>query len=287
MTNNENNLLLNLYYGTWKKEENFHTEAFVHLLRHLLASEPVAAINLLKAVTDKVLNVPLAEVKSVNINTQVTTTTGKPDIEIKTADTLVFVEVKVESRVDDSQLKKYREALNESGFKNTHLILLTKYPFIPQTDEKKPDFVFVRWFQIAECLEQDLQQGTISQPVIIYLAEQFLNFLQKRGMTLEPVNRELILGVQSLRNLLDMVQKALKLLQVKPKLDSGKDDYGYISGYKFNFGSGEYWVGIEYDRPDILLFVTFHEIDKEAYENLAIGDVDKDEGQWIHQLDLS
>src|SRR5512147_160761 len=98
MSQTENNLLLNLYYQTWKKDENFHTEAFVHLLRHLLQYEPVTAANILRLVTAGTLDIKPEDAVSISINTQVKVPTGfRPDIEIRIAEYLIYIEVKVES----------------------------------------------------------------------------------------------------------------------------------------------------------------------------------------------
>jgi hypothetical protein len=285
MSEAENNLLLRLHKWARRQDENFHTEALVHLLRHLIQYERVAAANILKAITGEALNLASDEAALVRIDTQVITSKGTPDIEIKTSDCLIYVEVKVESGLGDLQLERYRQVLRErNDFRNTSLILLTRYPFVSREGEEEPDAV-VRWYQVAELLEGELEDGTIKETVSKHVAEQFLGFLRERGMTMEKVSEQLIQGVQSLRNLLDMVSEALVLKGIRPKIHSGQDDYGYDSGYSFKLGSGEYWLGIEYDWPHILLFVTLHKIDEGAYRQLKLGRVG--EGQWIHELDLS
>jgi hypothetical protein len=82
-----------------------------------------------------------------------------------------------------------------------------------------------------------------------------------------------------------MLREALALMAIRPKIDSTEDNYGYCSGYRFKDNFGEYWVGIQYDWPEILLFVTLHEIDEDAYEQLELGRIA--EGQWIYELNLS
>lgn len=288
VSNPRNNLLLNLFYGTWKKDENFHTEALAHLLRHLLLYDPIGAVNILKAITGGLLDLSSDEAKTVSINTQVRTLKGfRPDVEIRTSTHLSYVEVKVESSVHKGQLEEYRKALGESGFSNTSLTLLTKYPFYPENDEK-PDYVF-RWHQIAEWLERELEKKTIQQPLSVYLAQQFLGFLRERSLTVERVSEELVPGVHALLNLVVMLEEALKL--VKVSLIKFDLQWEWI-GYSFKYDFTQYWIGLRYDRPHILM-VEIDEIDPVFYEKLPLGYVDYVEGYeyeywcWIHELDMS
>ncbi len=287
MNRTENNLLLNLFYGTWKKDENFHTEALVHLVRHLLQHEPVAAVNILKAITGGVLNLASQDTTSISINTQVTTSGGfRPDIEIKTAEHLIYVEVKVESRLHDSQLEEYRKALLESRLSKTCLAFLTKYPFDLEKSGEKPD-ITIRWYQIAEWLEFELEQKTIQQSLSIYITEQFLGFLNQRGLMVERVSKELIPGLQSLLNLVVMLEESLRLIRASSiKFDI---QWEWV-GYRFKFDSQQYWIGLRYDRPNIL-FVEIDEIAPAIYEQLNLGYVYYEEEYedwcWIHELDLS
>jgi hypothetical protein len=284
MSGDENNLLLRLHKWARRQDENFHTEALVHLLRHLLQNEPVAATNILKGITGEVLDLVPAEMASVNINTQVSTLEGIPDIEIKKVpDHLVYVEVKVEAELGELQLESYREALTKSGFKRMGLILLTKFSVTEQIKAKCNDTL--RWYQIAEWLECELAEKRIQQPLSIYLVEQFLEFLKQRGLIVEKVSKQLIEGIQSLLNLLVMLEKALNLIRAKSiEFDIQSEWVGYF----FKFDTGKYWIGLRYDRPQVLLVE--EKTDKASYEQIAS---DKyywgDDEYWYlrHERDLS
>ncbi|NJN95266.1 MAG: PD-(D/E)XK nuclease family protein [Anaerolineales bacterium] len=288
MNDPTNNLLLNLFYGTWKKDENFHTEALVHFLRHLLRYDPVGAINILKAITNGLLVLSLDDVNTVSINTQIRTSKGfRPDVEIRTLTHLIYIEVKVEASLHEGQLEEYCKALEDSGFSNTSLILLTKYPFNPENDET-PDHT-IRWYQVAEWLEQELEQNTIQQSLSVYLAQQFLGFLRERSLTVERVSEELVPGVHALLNLVVMLEEALRLVKASAiKFDL---QWEWI-GYSFKYDYTQYWIGLRYDRPNILM-VEIDEINPTLYEKLSVGYVSYVEGYeyeywiWTHELDMS
>lgn len=284
-TENKNNLLLNLYYGTWKKDENFHTEALVHLVRHLLQHEPVAAVNILKVITGGTLNLAPQDATSVSIKTQITTARGfRPDLEIRTTECLIYVEVKVEAGLHEGQLEEYRKALLESNFSKTCLALLTKYPVDLEKNGEEPDTT-IRWYQIAEWLECELEQKTIQQPLSVYIVEQFLGFLKQRGLIVEKVSKEFIPGIQSLLNLLVMLERSLEL--VKASSINFDIQWEWV-GYFFKFDSGKYWIGFRYDHPQALLVE--EKTDKNSYEQI---NSDKyywgDDEYWYlrHQFDFS
>jgi hypothetical protein len=284
MTDADDNLLFRLHKLAWRQDENFHTEALVHLLRYLLKNESSVAFQILKKITGERLDLTLQHEVSVNINTRVRTPRGYyPDIEIKTGDYLIYIEVKVEREHDEFQVKNYRQALEESGFKSTALVLLTKLPVADQI-KAKSDGTF-RWYQLAEWLECELEKGAIHQTRSVYLVEQFLEFLKQRGLTVEQVSKELIRGVESLLNLRAMLEKALDLAKAKSiKFDIESEWVGYF----FKSGTDEYWLGLRYDRPNGLLLE--EKTDKISFEQI---NADKyywgDDDYWYlkHELDLS
>jgi hypothetical protein len=281
MSGSDNNLLLGLYKWASNQDENFLTEAFVHLLQYLLQNEPEVAIDILKQITGGALNLTRRDIPLVKITTQVTILTGRPDIEIKTLDNLIFIEVKSASGLGYLQLQRYRNALKKSGFNNTSLIFLTRYPVALNENEEIPD-VTIRWHQVAEWLALELSHKTIQQPASIYLVEQFLGFLQGRNMTMEQVSWEFIRGVQSLRSLLEMLNEALTSAKVSPfKYTMAWDWIGYLIGRP-----KQYFIGIRFDRPHMLIFNTVHGIDENINEQFDLGRITAT-GNWINELDLT
>ncbi|MCK6624924.1 MAG: hypothetical protein L6R45_07080 [Anaerolineae bacterium] len=280
MNRTQNNLLLNLYRWASKQDENFLTEAFVHLVQHLLENEPPVAINILKKFTGGKLSLTVQDVPLVNITAQVTTSTGRPDIEIKTLDSLIYIEVKLESGLGQFQLRRYRQALANSGFKNTGLIFLSRYPVILKENEELPD-ITVRWYQVAEWLEVELSCKTIQHPESVYLVKQFVGFLQGRNMTMEQVSWEFIRGVQSLRSLMEMLNEALTSAKVSSfKFTMARDWIGYLIGRP-----KQYFIGIRTDRPHMLIFNTVHIIEDDS-DQFDFGRITQT-GRWINELDFT
>ncbi len=158
MASAENNLLLRLHKWSWRQDENFLTEAFAHLLQHLLIHEPEAAVRVLKELTNGFPTLEAGEARSVEVRTQVFSAEGTPDLQLRTLNQVALLEVKSESDVNPEQLKRYRELLRRSGVPST-LILLTRYPVTPADPREHADFN-VRWYQVAEWLERERNSYT-------------------------------------------------------------------------------------------------------------------------------
>ncbi len=285
MSEIENNLLVNLHKLAKRQDENFHTEALVHLLRHLVQYDRASAVKILKKITGETL-----DLERISIITQAVTTKGhRPDIEISTQNHLIYIEVKVKSGLGKDQLDRYRKALDESNFNNTNLILLTKNPLLLDEDEEKAD-LNIRWYQIAEWLEDELEDDIVEKGSSRYLIKQFLDFLKERGMTLEQVSAEFTSeefkqGINSLQNLMDMLNKSLRLADntLSIKLDA---DLEWV-GYYFKIDSDWYWVGISYDVPNVLQFGTEAEITEDDLKKLDLGYISpEDDNMWMYDLNL-
>ncbi|MGB6848664.1 MAG: hypothetical protein WBG05_10740, partial [Thermoanaerobaculia bacterium] len=71
--NADNNLLVELHRWAWRQDENFTTEAFAHLLRHLLSEQPEAGLDLLELLIGSQGKISATEASSVSIRTQEST----------------------------------------------------------------------------------------------------------------------------------------------------------------------------------------------------------------------
>src|SRR3989442_2668705 len=100
MLSPRNNLLLVLHKWAHRQDENFLTEAFAHLLQHLLDEEPEAAVGFLESVTGGYLRVQPAHARQVALRTQIVLSEGRPDLEIRTVEHLIYLEIKSESAAD-------------------------------------------------------------------------------------------------------------------------------------------------------------------------------------------
>jgi len=113
MSDQSDNLLFNLHRLATGQDEDFVTEAFVHLLRNLLINEKRAFINIFRKITKNSLNLTFEELDSLKIRSQVLTDEGVPDIELCSNEQRIFIEVKVESGFGKGQLEGYKKILNE------------------------------------------------------------------------------------------------------------------------------------------------------------------------------
>jgi hypothetical protein len=269
-----NNLLSALYKWAHRQDENFLTEAFVHLLQHLLDFAPASGIEIIGKITCGACFLRPEEADLISISTQVDTEIGRPDIEVRTQDCLVYIEAKKESGLGHKQLERYRAKLLSSGYTTTKLVLLTRYPVTYDNDGERPD-VELRWMQIAEWLEK-LQTNS---PVTDFLIKQFLTFLYERGIRMEKVGWELPEGQRSLRSLLAMVGEAISSNNLKIyQKSAGWDWIGYYLESKASF------IGYYFDEPEILRFEATLQILPEP-EKITRGELIGK--QWINRLNLT
>jgi hypothetical protein len=261
-----NNLLLRLHKWAVRQDENFLTEAFAHLLQHLLDHEPEAAVGILEALTGGFFRLRSQEAGLVVVRTQIVLSEGTPDLEIRTPEQLAYVEVKSASEASGEQVRRYRGLLRASGIPSTWLVLLTRYPPALGEEGVQPDFV-ARWYQVAEWLSQ--QRGRyVFNAVSAYLVEQFLSFLEARNMTMGQVTWEMPGGVRALRTLTDMLCEVATFCGVRPQPWGSR----YLIGVYLD--KPNYWIGIDYDRPEVLYFRTWNrKVDPGAVERLGVGKV--------------
>lgn len=285
-----NNLLVGLHRYASRQDENFVTEAFAHLIRHLLENEPDAALRILRNLTEGMITATAVQASAVKVTTQVTTVLGRPDIEISTLDALIYVESKVESGLGDRQLERYLEELAKSEVRSKVLVLLSRYP-IQIAPSLAHAVLSRRWYQVADWLLTELKSQSIHSSVSRFLVEQFVGFLEERGITMEAVGWEMVSGVRSFRALVAMISEALSALKA-PKIardPSCWDSCGYYLDDK------KFWVGVLYDKPETLSFMTqkIH-IAANAVELAGSGRLQQETDsyfpsgrKWINELSLN
>src|SRR5208337_1492052 len=170
MSAENNNLLLKLHNLAHRQEENFISDAFVHTASYLLENEPKCGVEIVRLLTNSFVDHKAQQADQIQITTQVTNKYGRPDIVIKTLTHLVYVEVKAESGLGHKQLTRYKNDLLQSGFSNTLLVLLTRYP-VENINDNSSDFS-IRWYQVVDWLEQSVCSDKVSR----YVVNQFVNF---------------------------------------------------------------------------------------------------------------
>jgi len=286
--NDDDNLLTLLNKCAERQDENFVTEAFAHLLRHLLKNAPEAAGRVLGKLTNGLLELTADEIRTVEVTTQATTEAGTPDMEIRVPPRfLVYVEVKVGSPKDEDQLERYLDHLKGSGVEQTRLVFLTRFPEDVGELAADPKFCRARWNDVAAWLRD--ANAPADDAVSAFLTTQFASFLRKKGMTVEQVSRDLVAGLPALRSLLLLVGEVLRQCALRTRLATSLEE-GYIGFY---CESQKYWVGVYFAKPQLLCFATQpgFRLAEDALRREGIGGEFEDlwtgGKKWTRSLDLS
>lgn len=267
------NLFSRLHKWASRQDENFVTEALTVLLEQLLLDAPESGCRLIRGLTGSFLDVRADDAATIEIHTQVNLQRGRPDLEICTPHRLVWIEVKIESTLRAGQLAGYRVLMAESGYADTRLILLSRYPeYYAADDDVRPDGE-LRWFELAEMLETELTMIAAASSTAGYLARQFFEFLKERDMTLTQVNKMMPEGTRALGHLMTMLNEAAAANKVSAKISVGWDYYG------LTLDGTRYWIGINFSEPDKVWFGTRAEINVDAARRLGVGKIEEE--SWV------
>jgi hypothetical protein len=270
----ENNLLSKLHKYSHRQDENFITESFVHLLVHLIESEPTIGITLLNKLSSNKLRWYKKESKRISILSQIKTDEGIPDIEVQSIDKLMYIEVKVESDFSHNQIKRYKNVLIKSDCDKTHLTVLTRYPYTESSKSAMPDSAF-RWHHIVDWLDKLVED--IDNDVSHFIINQFVNFLKMKGIAMEKISWELINGLKSFNNLMVMLREAIAANKLQKRRGSGKTWDGFYLD--------DYWVGIDYKSPNTIGIYTKRPIKKTQNKQTKLGFIGEDKC-WGNELDM-
>jgi hypothetical protein len=267
------NYFSRLHKWAFRQDENFLTESLALVLETLLEQTPEVGVALVAELTNAFIYISADDVSKLEIQTQVSTSEGRPDLEIRIPDRLAVFEVKCEAEVRRGQLEGYREYLRHSEFPHTMLGLITKYaPDLPG-DAEQPDRV-VRWYEVADALERVLCGQGIADSVSQFVCQQFHDFLKERNMTITQVGWQLTEGAKALRSFLVMLLEAANGCQVTAKRYMDLDENGFI------LADGKYWIGLQLQEPQKLWFATRCRIDPVAAGHLE-GTVEKGRWSWV------
>jgi hypothetical protein len=306
------NLFVALNRWAFKQNENFITEALVYLLKYFIHEEPYIASKLLNHLTDGFLTLKPEDSRNVKVKTQTIIDEGRPDIEITFEDYLIYIEVKVDSELSKNQLTVYKSALQKSGIKNTQLIFLSRYP-LSSLENGTPDNR-IRWHQIADWIKS-ISRKIEPKELSKFLISQFIGLLENQNMILGKVRSDISSGLNSYRqrngdvanslqrmrsfstldsdsdlkplaDLLKLMKEAFGVINVKPRLESGKTKGGWAG---FVFKKLTYCFCIYYAQPEIVVFETVYlKIDIQKFDGL-FGKL-WEEGKrirWKAELDLT
>lgn len=297
MSDKSQNLLVVLAPWATRQYENFTTEAFIHLLNHLVTHQPVIARKLLDLLTDNRLPQYASDSPKIKVNTQEHIHGFIPDITISSPDFYGIVEVKVDSPHSSEQIASYREILSSHKDSITCITFLGRYTY--PNREIQPDKI-VRWYEVATVLEAI---DTASMDAVSsYLVDQFLGYMGSLGLVLPKVNLAISSGVRSfiekydtsipriqphmrslkilspyeelkpLCDLLDLMHKALKNLKLKAYF--GAMDRSNWIGYSLE--NMDYFFVIYLDEPETVSFETYnYPFDKILWESSSYKKIGK------------
>lgn len=286
-TSRNTNLLVALHHWASRQDENFITDAFAHLLRHLIAKDKMVGMELLSYLNNERLSVAFGD-NPIEIRTQVTVAKGRPDIEISGIDHLVYIEAKVESGLGDRQLERYLEDLDAcKSPEASTLVVLSRYPVEIHSDISTR-VVTRRWYQVAHWLIDALARGDIKDCANKFLVEQMIDFFKARNITMEKVGPEMLTGVRAFRSLTAMLSEA-----ILAKGMTSKDSFGrYWAGYYLDKTKQEFFFGVYYERLNILVFETYKlSVIPDISLDLSIGKIVRDsyttnKHKWRNELAL-
>lgn len=227
-------------------DENYLTEALVFVTKILLERKPATGLDMVNLLCSQHREPYFGEPKSVLISTQVTTDAGRPDIEIRGKDTLVYIEVKHDSPLGSGQLERYKAQLNESGVPNTRLVLLTRSRNSTfETTLQPGDYHHMYWYEIYNWLSKTDTQDDVCQ----YFVESLMSFLEEKRMSMKRVTWEYIQGIPALLNLTDMMETAITEVMPGAK-------FTRTAGWNWRgfYLPDDYWLGVRYAQPLVVTF---------------------------------
>jgi len=190
------NLFVNLHRWASRQDENFTTEAFVTLLKHLQNSEASSFINILSSLSGNLIN-SNDKVQEIKISSQTHIGNTIPDIQIQTPNKLIFIEVKLSSPLERKQVSTYLDLLKNGQYQteNTRLVCLTRSPISSDITEGT---IPIRWYQVAKWLEEELD--LVINENSRFLLSHFIEFLTFQKATLTKVSAPISKGLSEYRN---------------------------------------------------------------------------------------
>lgn len=239
------NLFKDLSKHLSERHEDFLTNSFVYLLNYLLENEKPLAIEFLNFICTKNSEFTFKEGEKVVITTQKPTEEGTPDIEIKSDDKCIYVEVKHDSGLRQKQIERYKKALRNERAVIKKIVLLTRFSVdLEETIEERVPDRHIRWYQIHKYLENIEVKDRIGK----FLNDEFKKFLEEKQMAIQKVGWEYGNGIRALNNLIEMIGVAVEELGIKKWKTAGWEWKGYYVEDNSQF------VGIDYNEPDAVYY---------------------------------
>jgi hypothetical protein len=280
------NVFARLHKWALRQDENFMTECLAVVAQTLIEREPKAGVRLIRLLSAGLIALPSDDAALIEVRTQIGTSEGRPDLEVRTPDCLSVIEVKVEAELQRGQLEGYREYLNKAQFTRKNLVLLCRRS--PRIDEgaEQSDAV-VWWHEVADEIEWASIAPETGDNVCRFVSAQLYAFLKERNMAIAQVTWQMTQGTRALRCFLDMLQEAARHCGTFPTGDRGAVARDWMGWY---LDRRQFWVGVLLSEPEKVWFQTNAAIDVDAARKLE-GSVEPSDAvpggyQWWYGADL-
>jgi hypothetical protein len=189
------NLLVLLYRLAHRQQENFVTEAFSHLLQHLLEYHPRVALSVLRWLTTPEAVAASDISAALTVRTQVVMQEfGIPDLRVEGPDLDMVIEVKLDSGISYEQAFAYRRELEARGRARRTLVALVGYP---PAHELPPETHVRTWGELVLLLIAEAERTPGN--VLDHLVEQFAGLLNYLHLTPLQVRSPISQGLLSHR----------------------------------------------------------------------------------------
>jgi len=186
------------------QNENYCTQALTIVLSQLLnrSSEGcrLQAVGIIESLFAEHVGFSFENNDRIIVEAHKKTSGGIPDLTIQTenGEKLIYVEIKVDSPVDDSaegRIRNYARALSENTQAiNKGLLLVTRSGHEPVTSIDRIRFAQISWFDVSGQLLHawtELNQRENAGLSAIFLLGQFYDFLKEGGMAILKVDNNL------------------------------------------------------------------------------------------------
>lgn len=247
------NVFLALQGYSTHSAENYLTECFAFLLRHLLAHDPIAGLGMINRLCGFDDVAAVADRDGLAVSTQVHTEAGIPDLVIRSPSHCAFVEIKVGAPLGPGQLEAYARALGNEREVHQRLVLLTRSRAAAEaTALDSGAYHHICWYEIDRWLAK---AGT-TDGAGHHFVTAFREFLEVKGMSMNRVGWAYIDGVPALNHLIDMLWAVVREAMPGARLKASAG-----SSWRGITVDTVYYIGVRYDRP---LIVAFDEYDGKA-----------------------
>lgn len=218
------NLFLRLYRWCRRQDENYHTGALACVVDIIRRHEPEVFDQFVDWFTDG--SVSFANPGEVRVVSQYAVGDSIADLALVGLDYLVVVEVKVSDNLAPDQVRGYHQNLEQQE-KPWTLVLVVK-EWTPFEDWMEPSTLH-RWTELGEIVKEC--RSDCEDSAVIFLLDEFINFLEVRGMARKKITEALGPGLQDAWQMYQLLLDSLRA--------AGAD----MSGRRVNIHQSSEWSG--------------------------------------------